>query len=112
MARKVMKDKDEPYYVRTPAKGKWWDGYAGEKNIIMEEFRGQLPFGYLLNLLDRYDCPVEYKGGTTEFVGTHIIITVPKHPKYWYNCDHQDKVDQLQRRISMSLEFTEVFENR
>lgn len=89
---------NEPYYIWTPSRGHWWDGYQHQKNIIMEEFRGQLPFDYILTLLDRYECPIQFKGGTTEFVGTNIIITSPIHPGMWYNND--ENKEQLFRRIT------------
>ena len=57
----AMKKLDEPYYVWTPARGQWFDGYAGEKNVIMDEFRGQIPLGIMLTILDRYECPLQYK---------------------------------------------------
>lgn len=103
-ARVVFKDSD--YYVWTPARGKWWDHYEGQKNIILEEFVGQLPYRYLLSLLDRYDCPIEYKGGSCEFVGTKIIITSPKHPSTWYA---RDECSELMRRLSQIIEFNEVY---
>jgi len=99
-AREDFQGKD--YYVWTPQRGKWFDGYMGHKNVIFEEFRGQLPLGFILTILDRYECPVEYKGGTTEFVGTEIIITSPKHPRDWYeNMDNDNAEAQLLRRISV-----------
>lgn len=98
LAREVCGD--EPRWTWTPARGKWFDGYDGELVVLMEEFRGQLPFGFMLSLLDRYDCPVEFKGGTTEFKGTKIIITSPKHPNQWYHDDGDDKINQLMRRIT------------
>lgn len=104
-AREIFKD--EPYYVWTPQRGKWFDSYEGQTNIIFEEFRGQLPFGMLLSLLDRYECPVEYKGGSIEFVGTKIVITSPLPSKLWYNeseFDNYDKYEQLERRISKEIE--------
>lgn len=90
----------EDYYVWTPARGKWWDGYDGQTTVIMEEFRGQLPLGYMLTLLDRYECPVECKGGSIEFVAKNIIITSPKHPRDWYEDQSNDKIDQLLRRVT------------
>lgn len=90
----------ERYYVWGPEMGKWFDGYEGHSNVIMEEFRGQLPFGMLLRLLDRYDCRVEYKGGSIPFVAENIVITSPKHPSEWYVLDDLDKYDQLTRRIT------------
>lgn len=98
MARELV---ENPFYVWGPENNKWFDGYQGQKNVIFEEFRGQLPFGMLLRLLDRYDCKVEYKGGICEFVATKIVITSPKHPRYWYElCDTEDTYKQLIRRIT------------
>lgn len=100
-ARERFHNKD--YYVWSPNNLKWWDGYTGQKYIIMEEFRGQLPFSYMLGLLDRYECKVEYKGGIIEFCGTHIIITSPYRPENIYSCDvtnDTDKIQQLIRRIT------------
>lgn len=87
-------------YVWGPEQGQWFDGYEGQKDVIFEEFRGQLPFGQMLRLLDRYDCKVQYKGGMIEFLGTNIVITSPKHPSMWYTDYASDKIDQLLRRIS------------
>lgn len=105
LAREMFEGED--YYVWTPQRGKWFDSYEGQTNVIFEEFRGQLPFGMLLSLLDRYECPVEYKGGTVEFVGLNIIITSPLPPENWYNTsefDEYDKYEQLERRISVVKE--------
>lgn len=87
-------------YVWGPEQMHWFDGYEGQKDVIFEEFRGQLPLGSMLRLLDRYDCKVQVKGGIVEFVGTNIVITSPKHPQEWYEDLSNDKIDQLMRRIS------------
>lgn len=90
----------EPYHVWEPHHGQWFDGYTGQKHVIFEEFRGQLPLGMMLCLLDRYECKVQYKGGMVEFAATNIIITSPKHPSMWYHDDETDKIAQLLRRIT------------
>lgn len=88
-------------WVWTPARGQWFDGYVGQENVIFDEFRGQLPLGMLLTLLDRYDCPVQYKGGTVEFNTLNIIITSPCHPRFWYEkLEHEDTWEQLKRRLT------------
>lgn len=99
---KLAREITEDSYVWGPENDKWFDGYQGEKHVIFEEFRGQLPFGQMLRLLDRYDCKVQYKGGMCEFAGNKIVITSPVHPKYWYEgLAHNDgKLNQLMRRIT------------
>lgn len=91
-------------FVWMPQMGKWFDGYEGQKDVIFDEFRGQLPFGMLLNLLDRYECRVEYKGGSCQFSPEQIIITSPKHPRDWYtDLTDNDKYEQLERRINKGI---------
>lgn len=95
-AREITQD----YWVWTPQRGSWFDGYEGHEHVIMEEFRGQLPLGMLLSLTDRYECPVQVKGGMVEFCPKRIVITSPKHPRDWYEDCATDKIDQLLRRVT------------
>lgn len=100
-ARELMGS--EQYYVWHPQCKEWFDGYEGEKYVIFEEFRGQLPLGMLLSLLDRYDCKVQQKGGMIEFAATNIVITSPLHPNHWYKeseLNKYDKIEQLLRRVT------------
>jgi len=86
-------------YVWDPGMEKWFDGYSGQKNVIMEEFRGQLPMGFILRLLDRYPMRVQVKGGSAQFQADKIILTSPKHPKDWYQDNGDDKIAQLLDRF-------------
>lgn len=87
-------------YVWCPQQGQWFDGYEGQDHTIFEEFRGQFPLGMMLSILDRYDCRVQYKGGSIQFRSNKIVITSPVHPREWYQDMANDKVDQLMRRIT------------
>lgn len=111
LARELCTD----YWVWTPQRGMWFDGYDSNEHVIMEEFRGQLPFGMMLSLTDRYECPVQVKGGTVEFCPKKIVITSPKHPEKWYLTEDEDRNDQLLRRITeirkLGTEGTEVAGN-
>lgn len=91
-----------PHYAWGPSQGKWFDGYTGQDCVFMDEFRGQLPFGFLLTLIDRYPMRVEFKGGFTQMAATKFVFTSPKHPRDWYDLsgDAHDKIDQLLRRFT------------
>lgn len=91
-------------YLWEPSSEKWFDGYSGHKHVLFDEFRGQLPLGMLLRLLDRYPCRVQYKGGSCQFVPDYVYITSPKSPTQWYNDFQYDRIDQLMRRIEYSRE--------
>ena len=88
------------FYFWDPTLHPWWDGYDGQRGVLIDEFRGQLPFAVILRLLDRYRMMVQIKGGTRQFVADTIYITSPKHPDEWYKDDGSDKVNQLKRRIT------------
>lgn len=99
MAREMLKDP----YVWSPQNKHWFDGYDGHEHVLFEEFRGQLPFGMLLTLLDRYSTTVEVKGGINKFIASKIVMTSPKHPIQWYEALDErveGSIDQLMRRIT------------
>ena len=97
-------------YLIGPEQGKWHDGYDQHEVVILEEYRSQWSFGYLLRYLDRYPMQVEYKGGLTHFKADKIIITAPNHPALWYKPDvtKDGKLDQLKRRITKILHFEKL----
>lgn len=90
-----------------PSMEKWFDGYCGQPTVIFDEFRGQLPFGQLLSLLDGYPVRVQVKGGSVDFSPRNIWITSPQHPRDWYNDSFNDRLDQLYRRIDHIIDTCE-----
>lgn len=69
--------------------GKWWDGYEGQKAVLIDDFDPGNCFGvtfdFYLRLLDAYPLMVEVKGGTTHFTSKTIIITSNYDPKGWFH---------------------------
>ena len=95
-------------YKWEPDNGQWWDMYDGEEHIIIDEFRGQVPFASLLTLLDRYGCRRPFKGGFTQIQGHTFVLTSPVHPKHWYNPENlkgDESMNQLKRRITKIVEY-------
>lgn len=63
----------------------WWDGYAQQETVVVDEFYGWLKFDTLLRLCDRYPMLVESKGGQIQFGGCkRIIFTSNTRPADWY----------------------------
>lgn len=93
---------EDQLYIWHPQQASWFDGYEGQPAVIFEEFRGQLPFGALLSLLDKYDCRVQRKGSSTQFAAEVIYITSPVKPSEWYEnlTTVEGRLDQLERRIT------------
>jgi len=77
----------EPYYVlRKPQNAAvYWDGYKGEKHIIIDEFYGWIPRTMMQVLCDRYPAIIDTKGGARNFLATKIWITSNDAPKDWWN---------------------------
>ncbi len=62
----------------------WFNGYDGEPILLIDDFRGWISYTDLLEFLDIYPCPIEFKGGSTFANWTKVYITSNKHPKNWY----------------------------
>jgi len=91
-------------YAKDP-RSKWWDGYQGEKNIIIDEFRGAVDVSHLLRWLDRYPLRVECKGSSLPLEATTFWITSNLAPSSWYpELDEQTR-EALLRRLTNIVEF-------
>jgi len=94
---------DDYYCKNTP--NKWWDGYDGHKAVIIDNYSARWKdwdLDYLLNLCDRYEFRVEFKGGSRQFLAEVIIITTVNHPEYVVD----DPDSELSRRIESVTEVT------
>jgi hypothetical protein len=78
----------------------WYDPYAGERGVVLDDFDGSAPVVKLLRLLDRYPLRVPYKGSFVEFVARYVWITSNKSPRAMY--DHDDQWDALEARLRES----------
>lgn len=103
---KAAHKKNPGAWMKSDMSTKWYDGYKGEKTIILNDFRGyNLNFGKLLNLLDRYPQRVEKKGSSMELKCNKFVITSNQHPKDWYKKKAWDDDNPLRRRITRIVEF-------
>lgn len=106
MAR-IFYDSDVWIY---PGRG-WFDGYTGQKVVIFDDFYGDMDFGVLLKVLDRYKLTVPVKGGFTTWNPERIYITSNVHWAEWYPKILQYQRNALERRFSVVHEvFFDIFE--
>lgn len=97
MAREMLPDA----YWKPP--GKWWDGYDGHPNVIVDDYRADhFPFSVLLNYLDKYPCRIENKGGSRWLKACKFVITSPYHPRDYVPVGEDPT--QLLRRIKEVIE--------
>lgn len=84
-------------YIKNP-NTKWWDGYRGQKKVIIDEFVGRVDISYILTWIDRYPCNVEVKGYSVPLEATQFWITSNVAPCDWYeNINPQQKCGLLRR---------------
>lgn len=91
------------HYILNLQDNGFWDGYKGQPIVIINEFRGQIPYGELLDLIDKWPKTVKIKGKpSVPFLAHHIIITTSMCPREIYNnLSLNDDLEQLMRRINL-----------
>jgi len=97
----------EYYTVPIPNnKALWFDGYGGEKSIIIEEFKGWISPTALNTYLDKYKCTLPIKGSTVTAKYEHVFITSNYPPEEWWS----DKV--VWNRTALFRRLTSIYEFR
>jgi len=81
-----------------PGKG-WFDGYDGQRIVLFEEYRGDMPIELLLQVLDRYPLRVPVKGGFRGWNPRNIYITTNTDPRFWYKDVDDETLRALFRRF-------------
>ncbi len=63
----------------------WFDNYDGQKQILIDDFTGNMKLDHLLQMLDIYRVQIPVKGGYCWLRATTIIITSNVNYTDWYN---------------------------
>jgi len=82
----------------------WWDGYKCQPTVIVDEFRGQIPFNEILRMVDKH--PNYYVRRRNRepmpFISKKVIITSSLHPREVFkNLSATDSIAQLYRRFKI-----------
>lgn len=97
-SRKAWEDAGVDAYPKDP-RTKWWCGYRGQKNIVIDEFRGDIDISHILRWLDRYPVSVETKGSSIPLAAKTLWITSNLSPDEWYPTADQMTKEALDRRL-------------
>jgi len=91
----------DTHYVWKLNDNNWQDGYTGQKIVIINDFRGEIKYNELLNLLDKWPHWIPRRGREpAPFLAEKVIITSSLRPSDIYNRRHEeDSLEQLQRRL-------------
>lgn len=106
-AGKTRKAYDEGAHMIDMGKSEWWDGYDGEKTILIDEFDGsETSITRMLRLLDGYQCRLPIKGGFTYAQWTKVYITSNIDPELWnWGRATPEQIIGLNRRITKRIKF-------
>jgi len=80
---------------------KWWDGYKGQENVIIDEFRGIIQLAHLLRWFDKYPVCVQTKGAYVPLCATNFWVTSNLDPRSWYPDLDSESTRALLRRLNI-----------
>lgn len=82
----------------------WFNGYKGQKCLIMDDISGRsLPFEYAIKITGNDPLDVEYKGGKCPARWKEVYITSNYNPEGWYGRvweENNDSKEAFFRRIT------------
>lgn len=97
-SRRAWTEAGADAYPKCP-RTKFWCGYQGEQNVVIDEFRGTIDIAQLLRWTDRYPVRVEIKGSARPLDARRIWITSNLEPYRWYPDLDPETFSALERRL-------------
>ncbi len=79
---------------------KWWEGYHGQETVIIDEFRCDIKFGFLLKLFDTKKLRLNVKYSHGQFSSKRIVLTTNMPPETWYMSKSDEDISPLRRRLT------------
>lgn len=98
--RKAYEIDPSLYRVNFSTSTIWFDGYSGQETILLDDYRGEIPLSYFLQLTDGYRFQLPVKGGHTWKMWKRVIITSNRHPNDWYRNITPESQAAIIRRIT------------
>lgn len=98
---KTRKAREENPGAYLKSQNKWFDGYQGEKTIILDDLDSNVLGHYLKIWTDRYACSGEVKGGTVNLQHESFIVTSNYHPDSLWS-DDPDMCEAIKRRFKIT----------
>ncbi len=81
----------------------WFDGYEGEKTLVIDDYSGDFRYSRLLRILDGHMVSLPRKGAFVWALWDKVIITSNISPDKWY--PRRSEIDALRRRINRIVYF-------
>ncbi len=99
--RKAMEDTENDVYKIQGKALQWWDGYDGEKTLLIDEYDNDIALTELLGILDGYQLRLPIKGSFTYANWTKVFIT-SNIKKLHINAKPEHR-QALKRRINSTI---------
>lgn len=93
---------DTHYVLNTKDNG-WWEGYTQQETVIINDFRGEISYNELLQLVDKWPMTVKRRNREPmPFTSKTVIITSSLHPELVYHRrNSEDSMEQFMRRFEV-----------
>lgn len=100
-------DQEEDLWVACDNQLRWFDGYEGQEAVLFDDFVSikNEKFGFLLQLLDRYEMRVPVKGGFVNWSPKRVYFTSNLRFDEWFTGVSPSSFDALKRRITRCIHF-------
>ncbi len=102
-------DKEKPENVYKMNKSNndniWFDGYKGQKVLLIDDYYGWIKYGKFLEMIDNYRMQLEIKGGICYSNWSKVYITSNANIEDWYK---KGLTEAIRRRINNIYNVKEV----
>jgi len=102
-SHKAFKDYDPKKVYNWKNDKGWQDGYTQQETVVINDFRGEIKYNDMLQLIDKWPYELSRRGREPiPFVSKLVIITSSLPPeKIYCRRDNEDSIEQLTRRIKV-----------
>lgn len=97
--------KGDTFKIQGHQIGKWWDGYKGQKHIVIDEYSNDVPITKMLELLDGYKIRLEVKGSFTFAQWRYVTITTNLRPDEFHTMAKPEHLKAFNRRVNTWTEY-------
>lgn len=81
---------------------KWWDGYIGQKTVILDDLDTDVLGHYLKIWADKWSCYGEVKGGTVQLTHHNFIVTSNYSIDQLFKDKGEEMVEAIRRRFRVT----------
>ena len=90
----------EDIYIKS--QNKWWDGYIGQKVVILDDLDSDCLSHYLKIWADKWPCTGEIKGASVNLCHTHFVVTSNYSIEELFGNKGQTLVEAVRRRFKVT----------